>query len=448
MELLNKQRIAIIILGMALCSCSVQKKMGRSAQEYMLSQPAFATAHTGISIYDAGERKYLYNYQGDKYFVPASNTKIPTVYAGMKYLGDSLVGAYITRDTENGLVVFPAGDPTFLHSDYKRQPVYEKLKGIKSIYWDLSSWQTQRWGNGWSWNDYDAYYMAERSPFPVYGNVVRFSLTGNQLKRAVDIRISSDYPDSAIRFSPTNESVNSRNFRIQRQLDGNEFILKSSGTVFQNADIPFRTEAKFISQLLLDTLKAERVVDAYIPTSKNLRAVAIPIYSQPTDSMLKPLMYRSDNFFAEQTLLMVSEKLFGVMNENKVIDTLLATDFKDLPQKPRWADGSGLSRYNLFTPQDFVSILEKMKDAFGMPRIQNILATGNTGTLRNYYVSDSSFIYAKTGTLSGVVALSGFLITQKNKLLIFSVLVNNHQVTSTDIRRGVEKFIQQIRRDY
>jgi serine-type D-Ala-D-Ala carboxypeptidase/endopeptidase (penicillin-binding protein 4) len=346
------------------------------------------------------------------------------------------------------MVVFPAADPTFLHPDYTAQPVYEKLKNIKSVYWDLTAWQTQRWGNGWSWNDYDAYYMAERSPFPVFGNVINFKLTGNQLQRAVNVRVSSDYPDSSIQFSPVNETVNSRNFNIDRQLDGNEFILKSSLSAFQNAEVPFRTDAAFVSQLLKDTLKAERVIPSYIPAIQNVRSTATAIYSQPADAMLKPLMHRSDNFFAEQTLLMVSNKLLGVMNERKLIDTLLATDFKDLPQKPRWADGSGLSRYNLFTPQDFIAILEKMKNEFGMPRIQNIFATGNTGTLKNYYVSDSSFIYAKTGTLSGVVALSGFLITQKNKLLIFSVLVNNHQATSTDIRRGVEKFIQQLRRDY
>ncbi|MEO6187634.1 MAG: D-alanyl-D-alanine carboxypeptidase, partial [Ginsengibacter sp.] len=169
------------------------------------------------------------------------------------------------------------------------------------------------------------------------------------------------------------------------------------------------------------------------------------MYSQPTDSMLKPLMHRSDNFFAEQTLLMVSDKLLGVMNDAKIIDMLLKTDFADLPQKPHWVDGSGLSHYNLFSPLDFVNILNKMKNEFGMDRIKNILATGGSGTISNYYKTDSGFIYAKTGTLSGVVALSGFLYTQKNKLLIFSTLVNNHHSTTTEIRKAIEKFIEGVR---
>src|SRR6185436_15278747 len=113
------------------------------------------------------------------------------------------------------------------------------------------------------------------------------------------------------------------------------------------------------------------------------------IHSQPTDSLLKPMMHRSDNFFAEQSLLMVSNERLGVMNDAKIIDTLLKTDFKDLPQKPRWVDGSGLSRYNLFSPQDFVVILNKMKNEFGMERLKTILPTGGTGTISDYYKADS-----------------------------------------------------------
>jgi serine-type D-Ala-D-Ala carboxypeptidase/endopeptidase (penicillin-binding protein 4) len=136
------------------------------------------------------------------------------------------------------------------------------------------------------------------------------------------------------------------------------------------------------------------------------------------------------------------------MNDSKIIDTLLKTDFKNLPQKPRWVDGSGLSRYNLFTPQDFVFILNMMKSDFGMDRIKTILPTGNEGTLEGRFVADSNYIFAKTGTLSGVVSLSGFLYTQKNKLLIFSVLVNNHNASASAIRKAVERFIDGIRKEY
>ncbi|MDQ3550830.1 MAG: D-alanyl-D-alanine carboxypeptidase, partial [Bacteroidota bacterium] len=171
------------------------------------------------------------------------------------------------------------------------------------------------------------------------------------------------------------------------------------------------------------------------------------LYSQRRDSLLKLMMYRSDNFYAEQALLMAGNELFETMSTSKVTDTILNSSFSDLPQKPRWVDGSGLSRYNLFSPNDFIVILNKLKNEFGMERMKAIFATGGQGTISNFYKNDSTFIYAKTGTLSGVVALSGYLYTTKNKLLLFSVLVNNHNGSATDVRRAVEKFIQEVRRN-
>jgi D-alanyl-D-alanine carboxypeptidase/D-alanyl-D-alanine-endopeptidase (penicillin-binding protein 4) len=136
------------------------------------------------------------------------------------------------------------------------------------------------------------------------------------------------------------------------------------------------------------------------------------------------------------------------MNDARIIDTLLKNDLKELPQKPLWVDGCGLSRNDLFTPRDFVWLLDKMKDEFGLPRMKGILPTGGTGTLASYYKRDSAYIYAKTGSLSGVVALSGYLITKKGHLLIFSVLVNNHTAGGTAIRKDIEKLIEMIRERY
>ena len=145
---------------------------------------------------------------------------------------------------------------------------------------------------------------------------------------------------------------------------------------------------------------------------------------------------------------MVSNQKLGIMNDQMVIDTLLKTDLKNLPQKPNWADGSGLSRYNLFTPLDFVWLLNTMQVEFGLERMKRLLPTGGTGTLRNYYKQDSGYIFAKTGSLSDVLALSGYIISKKNHLLIFSVLVNNHLGPAYLVRRAVESFLHQIRSQY
>ncbi|HYC28241.1 MAG TPA: D-alanyl-D-alanine carboxypeptidase, partial [Chitinophagaceae bacterium] len=370
--------------------------------------------------------KYLYNYQGEKYFVPASNTKIPTTYVAMKYLGDSILGLEVLEYNDR-LVLLPAGDPTFLHPDFKRQPVFEYFKSLaavdRQVWFASGRWQDERWGAGWSWNDYASDYMAERSAFPIYGNVI----TTAGRAGAINI-LPSYFKQRLTHYSTQNGFLN----RVERDQYQNNFRVYANGSTARQIQTPFVTSDTLGYLLLMDTLKLSKqfVAPGNAPAvSMGAQPVVRRIYSQRTDSLLKPLMHRSDNFFAEQTLLMASYRLMGVMNDARLIDSVLKTDFKDLPQRPRWADGSGLSRYNLFTPQDFVSILNKMRTEFGMDRIKEIFPTGNEGTLTNYYKADSSFLYAKTGTLSGVVALSGFLYTKKNKLLLFSVLVNNHQAS-------------------
>jgi serine-type D-Ala-D-Ala carboxypeptidase/endopeptidase (penicillin-binding protein 4) len=424
-------------------ACSPSKQIARSAQKNVLSDPALQTAHVGISVYDPSTGKYLYNYQGDKYFVPASNTKIPTCYAAMKYLGDS-IPALEVQEYDNYIFLKPLADPTLLHPDYKVQPVMKYLQSLensnKNIWFGRGDWQSRPWGSGWSWSDYDASYMAERSAMPVYGNLV--TITGK--KDSMDVVPSYFHSNLTLKNSSPGYVNN-----VDRSQFKNEFVLRSGGSKAEVLQVPFITSDSLNFRILMDSLKSSKYFNSPGSEAPNVSHNEKPrvfiIYSQPTDSLLSPMMHRSDNFFAEQTLLMVSNKMLGKLNEGRVIDSLLKTDFKDLPQKPRWADGSGLSRFNLFTPQDFVMILNKMKNAFGMERIKTILPTGDEGTLEGLYKSEVGYIYAKTGTLSGVLALSGFLYTKKNKMLIFSILINNHQASATELRRVMEKFVKTLR---
>jgi len=429
----------VICFSLFISSCSLQKQIGKTAA-VALADSSLLNAHVGISIYEPATGKYWYNYNGEKYFVPASNTKLPTCYAAMKYLGDSLVAGRLELYKDSILVIHPSGDPTFLHPDFKQQNLYQLLKNFDHFRVDIdfSGFDEDPLGSGWSWNDYQEDYMAERSPFPIYGNLVRFNFKGRSPASIPRVDILAE-DNMVIKDS----SKDGNNFQIRRNLSSNTFLVIPAAGPYVSENVPFRADDIFVKEALNDTLKLSYgTAVRYSGRGNQLRGKVI--HSQPTDSILKIMMHRSDNFFAEQSLLMVSNEKLGVMNDSKIIDTLLKTDLKGLPQPPRWADGSGLSRYNLFSPNDFVYILNKMKDDFGMDRLKVILPTGGRGTLSNYFLGNKDRIFAKTGTLSGVVALSGFFYTRSNKLLIFSVLVNNHHGSATAIRRTVEKFLQNV----
>jgi D-alanyl-D-alanine carboxypeptidase/D-alanyl-D-alanine-endopeptidase (penicillin-binding protein 4) len=255
--------------------------------------------------------------------------------------------------------------------------------------------------------------------------------------------------DWAVKFTT---DTTKKNFFVHRYRDQNVFEVTEGKEDHKEQYTPFITDGVASAAMLLkDTAGNPAGV-------KHLRLLTLPsrqheggwniLHSRPVDSLFRPMMYNSDNFFAEQTLLMVGNETRGSMNDALTIRSLLEDDLKDLPQKPTWVDGSGLSRNDLFSPQDFVWILDKMQKDFGLARMKGILPTGGTGTLASYYRQDSTYIFAKTGSLSGVVALSGYLLTKKDHLLIFSVLINNYTGSGVTVRRQIEQLIHRIRDQY
>ncbi len=432
---------ALVIAVLQFSACSVQQQLQKAADKNILESGNLAGAHIGIHVFDPASNASLFSYQSNKYFVPASNTKIVTCFAALKYLGDSVAAAQVIS-TDSGMHVYASGDPTFLQPEYATHPLLNVLKNTKHIFLHTPSFTAKPFGQGWSWDDYDASYMPSRSAFPIYGNVVRYAKNAGQLTVT-----PSFFKDST---KGINATIN-KGFGVTRQMASNQFLVQPTAGSNILEEIPYRTSNWTTNQLTLEsTLLAEALgggikVTAVDPASdKNNVANATTIYSRPLDSMLTPLMHRSDNFYAEQALLMVGNKLHQSFDDKKTIAYLLANDLADLPQKPSWVDGSGLSRYNLFSPQDFTTILDKMYKAYSFERLQNIFPTGGEagGTLSSNYKNLNGKIFAKTGTLSGQVALSGYLITKKGKTLIFSVLVNNHTTTASNVRKAVEQFIQ------
>ena len=435
-------RLFGLVLTFCLCSCSLSHKINEQARKSLFADSIISHGHVGISVYEPGTGKYWYHHDDDKYFVPASNTKLFSLYAGLRYLGDSLEGLRVLYSKDTAFIL-PTGDPTFLHPEYAHQRVFQFLKKLKMPVTFLDyNWKTTPLGRGWNWDDYNSSDMTERSSFPIYSNVIRWTQINQHLNKAGEKLIFSE-PEINWKVIFNNDST-SKVFNVEREQAQNVYHITFGHEQRKQIEIPFITNGISSALLLLQDTLGKPIQRSDVVSSMKFNV----IHSRPSDSMFIPMMHRSDNFFAEQTLLMASAAKFGFMNEQKMISYILENDLKALPQKPLWVDGSGSSRYNLFTPLDFIYILNRLKNEFGLQRMQSILPTGGTGTLSSLYKKDSGYIFAKTGTLSNKVALSGYLQTKKNKLLLFSILVGDFEGTAPRIRKAIEKFLLFIRQHY
>ncbi len=427
-----KKTILIGLLFLFILPLNAQK---REAKKYLTQNKELQHTHIGISIYDPAKDKVIFQHNGSRYFTVASNNKLYTLYAAKRYLTDSTTGIQYQRQNDT-LYIRGTGDPSFLHPDFKDQPVYDFLvKEQLPIAVVETKNENGRFGPAWAWDYYNAGWQPERSAFPIYGNVIQFYTGAGTLQSTPDYFAQPEHLEKEDKNPPYRAS-----FYVQRKERANRFTYRIKDfTSSRKQAVPFIPSDELIARLLQDTLKKPVTTSAVELADQNWKNVR----NVPLDSLLTPMMHRSDNFFAEQTQYMVSMALFNEINSVRLIDHLKQYDFK-FPDHPVLLDGSGLSFGDLSSPDDLITVLKLLYAQVDHQELFDILPTGDTGTLEGLYKDLSGKLFAKTGTLNKAVALSGYLLTKKNKLLFFSTVINGLTESSNLGRKQTEKFIQAV----
>ena len=418
---------------------TTKKKTPTSVQEFIEGSEVFENSFTGFALYDPKKEKMLYQHDADKYFTPASNTKIFTLYTALEILGDSIPALkYIVKN--DSLIFWGTADPSFLNLQLPdNQIVIDFLKNRKEkLFFASSNFQDKRFGAGWAWDDFSYSYQTEKSPFPIHGNIVRFQsqLDGD------GIEIFPKPFESLVFYNP---QIGGSHTIFQRKEFENIFEYNQLQPTSKNykKDIPFHYSDEFFVELI--SLILEKNVEL-LPIEMAIPATAKTIYSLPVDEIYEPLMQESDNFMSEQILLACSNEVFDTMNTRKIIRFFTKEYLKDSPDRPIWRDGSGLSRYNLFTPRTMIFLLKKIHDKIPEERIFRIFPTGKKeGTIKNWY---APYVHAKTGTLSNKHCLSGYLTTQKGETLLFSFMHNNYVTSSIPLKEEMQKILHFIHMKY
>ena len=395
---------------------------------------------TGFALYDLDKQQMIYELNADKYFTPASNTKLFTFYTCLKMLGDSIPALrYETRG--DSLIFWGTGDPSFLQSDLKGTNAYQFLKNSnKQLYFANGNYKNDFFGEGWAWDDYNDYYQAEISELPMEDNVaVIYADNKGKLKARPSFLNNYLVCDST--FKPSR-------FRVQRGFLSNLFKYPAMPVPANfRQEIPWKTSTSLTIALLQDTLhKIVNEINRPIDTNAKV------IYNSKADSVYKRMLQPSDNFIAEQLLLVCSAVKFNVLNADSVINYAKRNYLNDLPDEPQWADGSGLSRKNLFTPRSIIFLLNKILMQFkDETLLHSMMPTGGVaGTIKNAYKTDNGkpFVWAKTGSLSNNHNQSGYLVTRKGKRLAFSFMNNSFTDSTKQIRDEMVRIMTYIHENY
>ncbi|MBN8824013.1 MULTISPECIES: D-alanyl-D-alanine carboxypeptidase [unclassified Spirosoma] len=407
--------------------CSPARRISRDLR----NKPIYTDHFTGVALYDPVQQRALIQHNADKPFTPASNTKLFSFYAGLLSLHDSLP---ILRYAVQGdsLIFWGTGNPLLLHPDLPDTTALAFLRNRpERLFFSPANYDGPRFGPGWAWDDYNDDYSPELAPLPVYGNVVRFRNGKISPRRLADsVQIISDGKAPA---------------GIRRAEFSNQFT-QSIGGKPARQDVPFRWSAKLAAQLLADTLhRPISVVNMPVPVTARL------LRGSSTDSLYKRMLYVSDNQFAEQVLFMVSAErntrlLAPVSELGRLVDSVLHFPAAPEGHSPiRWVDGSGLSRYNLFTPNVLIDLLGRIFTKVPQQRLFALLpAAGQSGTLRSISTPGKPYVFAKSGSMTGVYNLSGYVVVRSGKVLYFSIMHNNFTQTVSEMRRRTGELLKEI----
>ncbi len=442
----------------------------------------FAHAHWGALIKSLKTGKVWYERNSNKMFMPASNEKILSGSAALVTLGPDFTfttdlcynGELADSVLKGDLIVFGNGDPTLYERFQKdsRDLFYSwadllKSRGVTkitgNIIGDDNAFDDENLGGGWSFDGLDVWYSAEVGPLQLNEDYVDITVIPPSDKNG-EVEIIPNLPSKYYNIvnNLTVIDTGRAHFNFSRAYGTNTIVFDGtvkagSGKFVVSPSITNPT--LFYVTVLKEALEEKGItvggnsVDCDDIPNWNHKAEDFPIldvhHSPKLIDILTGMLKRSQNLYAETMprILGWNETGLGSFGNGKKVVERVLRNFGVEPGTYQYVDGSGLSRYDYVSPEELVKILTGMYNSQYKQLWYNALpVAGVDGTLRNRMKGTKAEgnVHAKTGTISNVRGLSGYVKTAGGEELVFSFLVNGHLLSSKDTEDITDSVLELI----
>ncbi|MEO8025388.1 MAG: D-alanyl-D-alanine carboxypeptidase/D-alanyl-D-alanine-endopeptidase [Bryobacteraceae bacterium] len=462
--------------------------LGDKINAILAESDAATQSHIGINIVDLKTGRQLYEHDSARLFAPASTTKLFSTALALSRLGPQ--HRFVTRITSSSspaadgtlsgdLVMEGGGDPSlsdrlypYRPEDGKARAAIEELadqivsRGVQritgGIVGDDTLYPWHPYPPGWTIDDSVADYGAPVSALSVYDNTVRLAIRpGAKPGDAAQISVSP-----ALEYYTIDNHVETVSgpavLRLSRSPGSRQLLLW--GTVSTRNGgvselVAVDDPALFAAQALADALARRGVAIAAPPSARHRLVTEDPEpfdgfvlarrESPPLADLLQVIDKVSQNLHAEIMLREVGRVRRGAATRSAGLDELRRFLAENGIKGTDYAfeDGSGLSRLTMVTPESQTRLLAKMSASKYRDVWMKLLPiAGVDGTLRRRFKGDKIPVYAKTGSLSHVSALAGY-VEHPNGLRAFSILVNQSNYPAADVRAMIDKIVVAIVED-
>ncbi len=428
-------------------------------------QPQFRHARWGIAVQTLATGTTLYAQDAEKYFLPASNAKLFTTAAGLQQLGGNFrwrTAVYGQGNAPNlsRLTIVGQGDPSLTQAQLNAlaQQLYQQgIRQVQQLVIDDSYFQGDRINPTWEWEDTQSSDGVPVNSLIVDQNQFEVLATPQRIGQPLKLSFVDPQLGRQWQIENTTQTVGANQPELIT-VERRNSILKIGGQLQAGAEPeaigvavvdPAENFAQRFRQALSD--QQIQVGQTVIQTqpSQGVGSELAAIASPPLAEILKEINQNSNNLYAEALL-----KRLGMTQSqsppqptaaglNVLVSTLSQLGVN--PQLYQLTDGSGLSRRNLVSPIALVQLLRAMQQTPSATVFRESLAiAGENGTLAGRLPNLS--LQAKTGSLTGVIALSGYLKPPQYEPVVFSLIVNQSGQPNPVARQAIDQMVLLLNR--
>ncbi len=408
-----------------------------------------------VSVKDSKTGKVIYALNAQKPVSPASTLKIITMTTALNELGkDYEFSTELYKSTNNELFLKLGADPFLTSKDLKKLFNTAKQKNIiepKNIFVDDTIIDKIEWGEGWQWDDDLNPLMPKFSAYNIDKNLLTVSVIPTVTDAPAEIRLNVFYPTTFMNLATTGEDTN---INISRNNSIAPDVLNVEGTVAKQyqQQIPVNYPQRYFMLRLDDALRAEKIDYYGAITPKTLPSQNIYLVEKittPVSDAIVEIMKKSNNFVAESLFKIAGGHYANTTGsaENSV-EMLKAYCQKNNinSEDIKIVDGSGVSKNNLVTADFMTDFLVVQYNMF--ENYSDMFASAGEGTLKNRMLYFGNNLKAKTGTLSDVSAIAGYITTAHNNTYAFDIMINDAKSKAADKKMLEEYILRAIQISY
>lgn len=449
----NLFKILTLIMVFAL---SVNSSFAFSAgklDKFIKKSPLNETATIAISVRNTKDDSVVYEQNAKKLLHPASTLKIFTAYSSLNMLGnDYEFKTQFLKDNEDNLYIKLGADPLLTSSQLNQ--AFHKLKEsgnnkFKNVYFDDSILDKKEFAQGWMWDDDINPYTPKVSSYNLDGNIIKVDMLKSDNGR-ISTELKSSYPMSVI----SNIEVNNKKDYIE--MNRYNWINPEVVEIYASVVKPRQLSIPVSSMRRYFIYNTEKAMDYNgIKTSGVLYASKLaPENAQVLTEIINPIektlpfiLHNSNNLMAQTIFKLASAKKYNATGSDILASMAFSEFYKDngiSTDDIIIKDGCGVSRNNLVSVDWMTKTLDKINKEKNFEDFREMMAQPGDGTLSARLLELRGEAWLKTGSLSNISAISGYVKSQDGNLYSVALIIQNFTQEQPKVKEFENKIIELI----